>query len=384
MEVLPTCCEVHESFILLWVEFYKQRMSKHITKEVPIFEVNLDKPPFERWDHVLPHFYEIIPQYNDFIDLNLKQEFGCLHHFVRLFLTILSFFSFLFDQEYVQELQGISKKTEKYGISFVQLFQLNLAYDLIARCTSIATKSGSEIYHLRTMDWSDHKDLLRKLTIQVHYLKDKKVVFKSTQWVGMVGTFTGAKLNDHDSFGLSINFRKVAQRFSSVIGAICFLMDRKPLSFRIRKYFQYFPSARSVVKDVQTSWYSAPFYLLVSSASEQSTLITRGFFDSQVFQSDHIVQSNIDQNKRVCDPEWAGEDPLLNNSIERRDKGYHLLQEIEDELLTLTTETKKLNLYYKKILQSDPILSPDGFTIFTTMICLSQRVLYVSYTNWEE
>lgn len=357
---------------------------KHLTKEVPIYEVDLNQPPSKRWDHILPDFYEIIPQYNEFIDLNLKQEFGCFHYFASLFLTILSFFSFLFDQEYVQELQGISKKTEKYGISFVQLFQLNIAYDLIARCTSIATKSDDKVYHLRTMDWSDHNNLLRKLTIQVHYFRDSKLLFKSTQWVGMVGTFTGAKFDQDDSFGLSINFRKVDPIFSSVIGAICFMIDRKPLSFRIRKYLQYFPNALSVVENVDSGWYSAPFYLLVSSASQRSTLITRGFFDSKVLQSDNIVQSNIDQEKTDCDPKWAGEDPLLNNSIARRDNGYRFLQEIEGELFRTDTINDQMNLYYKKVLQSDPILSPDGFTIFTTMICLSPQVLYASYTNWEE
>lgn len=358
-------------------------MSDQRTKPVPIFEVNLDLPPGQRWDHIIPHFSQHFSLFDEFINVSLEQEFGYLHGLVNLLLILLSYFSFLFDTEFIQELKGISQQTGEYGVTFARLFQLNIAYDLIARCTSIATNSGDEVYHLRTMDWADYKDLLRSLTVEVHFTQNSNVVFKTTQWVGMVGTFTGAKITNDDRFGLSINFRKVGGAFSSLVGTICFLIDRKPLSFRIRKYLQYYPDASCVVIDVQRSWYSAPFYLLVSS-TKHSTLLTRGFFDTKILKSNRIVQSNIDQNETFCDPQWAGDDSLLNNSIERRDLGYQLLHEIEEDLLTLKTQESKMKLYYKTILQKPPILSSNGDTIFTTMICLSPQVLYLSYTNWAE
>jgi len=88
---------------------------------IKTFTINLDNHPKERWNEIIEEYECYIEDYVKFIDSALIDEFGyflgsCI---LPIFFNIVSFIYFiLYDNEYIQEIVGISEKTKNKNLTF--------------------------------------------------------------------------------------------------------------------------------------------------------------------------------------------------------------------------------------------------------------------------
>ncbi|KAI1718773.1 linear amide c-N hydrolase, choloylglycine hydrolase family domain-containing protein [Ditylenchus destructor] len=151
---------------------------------VPWITVDLDLPPKQRFQQAYGPFAEEI---KDVVEI-------------------------LFPSPYREEIEGIAEAT---GISIADLAMLNIFYEISRFCTSIVAENGNgELYHARNLDfgqlfgWNSDThtwtltEALKKITLNIDYMRGGNLLFKGTTFAGHVGIITGMKPN---AFTVSIN-----------------------------------------------------------------------------------------------------------------------------------------------------------------------------------
>ena len=109
---------------------------------VPIFDVNLDLPPEERWTH-------IIQKYKYKFNNILKYIDGMLGPYIGYIVT--SLLEYQSDSVYNnREIKAISKES---GIPLGKLIIMQLCYETCACCTSIVINNKKKHIQYRTKDW---------------------------------------------------------------------------------------------------------------------------------------------------------------------------------------------------------------------------------------
>ena len=113
----------------------------------------------------------------------------------------------------------------------------------------------------------------------------------------------------------------------------------------------------------------SPCYLTIAT-TRCGLIITRDTNGSQVkyyLQETSLVQTNIDADVREVDREWAGDDELLINAVERRECHYKCLKELDSHSVDA----------YFQTLQQDPVFNKD--TIYSCVMCPSLRTYEAVY-----
>ncbi|XP_009584070.1 PREDICTED: N-acylethanolamine-hydrolyzing acid amidase-like, partial [Fulmarus glacialis] len=91
-------------------------------------------------------------------------------------------------QPFAGEILGLCKAL---GISLGDGVLLNFAYESTAFCTSIVAQDDKgNIYHGRNLDY-DFVDILKKITIDVQFIKSGQIAYQGTTFLGYVGLWTG-------------------------------------------------------------------------------------------------------------------------------------------------------------------------------------------------
>lgn len=156
------------------------------------YEVDLDLPPLERWVSVMKNFDPKLLQET------LKSIFsyalpGDLFPYVADICTGLIE---RVPEPYRSEIIGMSTVT---GLPVGDLVMANIVYDLSAfghnstnkACTSIiAVDNEGNLIHGRNLDYAAPDDL-RKITIQVDFIRHGQVAYTTTTYAGFVGAITG-------------------------------------------------------------------------------------------------------------------------------------------------------------------------------------------------
>lgn len=133
---------------------------------------------------------------------------SCPSHFTWL--------TYLVDQEYIAEIEGIASYTSRYGLDFNKIFMLNIGYDILSHCTSSFIRDQlGHVYHLSNME------ALRDLSINVNLVSNGKVLYTGTTFLCTVGLLTGMNYND-DSFSVSLNYRKVGSDKLGIYGYLLY------------------------------------------------------------------------------------------------------------------------------------------------------------------
>uniref|UniRef100_A0A7E4VFS6 Ceramidase n=1 Tax=Panagrellus redivivus TaxID=6233 RepID=A0A7E4VFS6_PANRE len=182
-------------------------------KLVPWITVDLDAPPEERFKKVVVPFIEEMKD----VVATVKQaingiSFGILVPLVEKVMKYAH--KELFPEVYRREIEGISAVS---GISVADLAMMNIFYELSRFCTSIvAQTTDGDLWHGRNLDfgqpfiWDVEKrtwkltSVLKKVTVNINYMKNGKLLFKGTTFAGHVGVITGMRPN---GFTLSMNAR---------------------------------------------------------------------------------------------------------------------------------------------------------------------------------
>lgn len=345
-------------------------------KSVRTYIVNLDNDPSNRWNDILTEHDEALSKYNAFLDTQthdlfgtplatyLSKYLGCIisniigkfvsKWIMPCFFWLLSLFSFLFSKEYVSEIRGISNYTRRFGLTFSKIFTLNIGYDILCHCTSSAIiDPEGKVWHLRNMDWSG--DVLRDLSINVDFVQNGKKLYTGTTFLCTVGLLTGMNYHEKDPFSVSLNYRKIG---TGKLGLWNYLRGTIPVGFQIRDCLSL--PGENAVTTLERNIMISPCYLVLVRAHE-GYLLTRGSHHcATTYLSEHsapLIQTNIDHDVNEINKDWAADDPLLLNAIDRRECNMFALNKISgytvDEFL--------------KVLQVDPVFNSD--TVYSCIMC---------------
>jgi len=163
-------------------------------RRIPTYTIDLSLPPLRRYQRVatefLPHLASLTTLFDEIVP---RPTFRGL---ARLLLRRLN------SKEQTEELRGIHLVT---GLGMHLLVAFNVLLDLFMGCTSGGVKLSVEdrMLHFRTLDWG--MDPLRKVIVQLEYIRDGVKVASAITYVGYVGVLTGVR----KGLSISLNFRPV-------------------------------------------------------------------------------------------------------------------------------------------------------------------------------
>lgn len=174
--------------------------------EVPIYTIDLSRPPSRRYTELVHDFRNKIPHLTELFQ-DVVTGFGlpakATTRLARLLLRRL------YCKEQTEEIRGISKAS---GVDIYLLVCLNTLLDLFMGCTSGGarvkmSKAGNgrqpRMLHFRTLDWA--MDPLREVVVQLNFVNEPRgaVIARSITYVGFVGALTAVR----PGLSMSLNFR---------------------------------------------------------------------------------------------------------------------------------------------------------------------------------
>lgn len=173
---------------------------------VPIYTVDLSRPPARRYNELVRDFRNKIPHLTELFQ-DVVTGFGLPPKATTRLASLL--LRRLYSKELTEEIRGIS---EASGVDMYLLVCLNTLLDLFMGCTSGGARvkmgrSGSSrqtrMLHFRTLDWA--MDPLREVVVQLDFINKPggPVVARSITYVGFVGALTAVR----PGLSMSLNFR---------------------------------------------------------------------------------------------------------------------------------------------------------------------------------
>ena len=282
------------SFFLLALSF-SLIQSQNNPHPPPVYKINLDLPPQERFKEVVS---DMKPQIQALLKVLLAEA-----PIPKFLFSVLGLYEEMVYQhhECYEELQGIAKYS---GLSFGEVFLVNFIYEILASCTSIVTvDQNGNVIHGRNLDYP-FQPYLSNLTVHYEFYRGGQLLYEGDGDAGFLGIVTGMRPG---AFGISINERSKGGALSTIYE----IMLRRTFSvpFYIRRVLEKAENFTAAVQLLSSEEFAAPCYLTVSGvAKNEGVVITRdrrGVYNvSQIdFDSQDqwfLVQTNYDRD--VPDP----------------------------------------------------------------------------------
>ncbi|KAH8779905.1 beta subunit of N-acylethanolamine-hydrolyzing acid amidase-domain-containing protein [Diaporthe sp. PMI_573] len=225
---------------------------------VPIYTIDLSRPPAQRYTDLVCDFRDKIPHLTELFQ-DVVTDFGlplkATTRLARLFLRRLH------SNEQTEEIRGIS---EASGIDMYLLVCLNTLLDLFMGCTSGGARvqmgragggRQSRMLHFRTLDWA--MDPLREVVVQLNFVNEPHgpVIARSVTYVGFVGALTAVR----PGLSISLNFRPYHNDSHSRVSNLRFqyhrllvLLGRRPSISSTLRSILLPPSSSNGDRDVDT------------------------------------------------------------------------------------------------------------------------------------
>ncbi|KAG8160820.1 hypothetical protein KVR01_009084 [Diaporthe batatas] len=173
---------------------------------VPVYTIDLSRPPAQRYVEVVCDFREKIPHLTELFREVVTASGLPPKPTTRVARLLLRR---LYSHEQTEEIRGISDAS---GVDMYLLVCLNTLLDLFMGCTSGGARAKiggagngrqSRMLHFRTLDWD--MDPLREVVVQLNFVNDPQgpVIARSITYVGFVGALTAVR----PGLSLSLNFR---------------------------------------------------------------------------------------------------------------------------------------------------------------------------------
>lgn len=230
----------------------------------PLFNVSLDAAPERRWLPMLQHYDP------DFVRTAVAEVIGdrVPQWVLEMIGEVVSKVESFLPQPFTDEIRGMCNFL---NLSLAEGILVNLAYEASAFCTSIvAQDSQGHIYHGRNLDYT-FGNALRKLTVDVQFLKNGQVAFTGTTFVGYVGLWTGQRPH---KFTVSGDERDKGWWWENVIAAIS--LGHSPISWLIRKTLSDSENFEAAVLTLAKTPLIADVYYIVGGTSpREGVVITR-------------------------------------------------------------------------------------------------------------
>uniref|UniRef100_A0A7E4V4N9 ceramidase n=1 Tax=Panagrellus redivivus TaxID=6233 RepID=A0A7E4V4N9_PANRE len=208
------------------VDLYKPELQY----QIPWFTVNLDDDPYVRFQEIATiykaNIKDLIQVIKDLILPIIPDGLQIVHSFFGGIEQLLP-------NPYRDEIRGIADAAEM-DVSEVVLY--NIFYEIFTVCTSIIAQDATgHIYHARNLDFglflgwnaTTHDWLisqhLRKMVVNINWVRNGKIVFVSNNFAGFVGIYNGMKKG---AFTVTANERFDA--LGGYVGIIRWLVGLEP------------------------------------------------------------------------------------------------------------------------------------------------------------
>lgn len=241
------------------------------------FTIDLDDPPFERWNQVAEVYGERLRRACRLMPVpSWIQTFINVGH--HLGMTM-----------YSQELKGIAHYAR---VPLGQLTALQLMLEASTGCTSYVNQmEDGVVKHFRTMDWHSEEGILEELCLTVEFVRDERVVARGVTWAGCVGLFTGVSAQ---GFGAALHYRgQAGGSYGSALWNVVSM--RWPASYLMREVLLNCDLENALQKFCG-AYLVSPCYVVVSS-NTTAWRIVRDRDRCRVQEGLPLVQTNRDDDR---------------------------------------------------------------------------------------
>jgi len=242
-------------------------------------KVDLNVDPSLRWkEAILPVKQEI------------KDLIGVITGYVNKYVLTAADVAFgivgnTLPEPYRSEMKGVADVLE---MPFGEIVLYNIFYEIFTVCTSIVAEDPSgKLYHGRNLDfglflgWDDKNDTwilterLRKVLVNVDFVKDGKTQYQSVSFLGYVGLMTAIKPH---AFTVTINERFAKDGgFNGIWNWLLGDRSQSWMGFLVRDVAMH-AEDYSTAKEMfmKTPLLAPAYYILSGNSSGEGCLITRG------------------------------------------------------------------------------------------------------------
>lgn len=363
------------------------------TAKLDVITVNLDLPPEKRWLHIIKPLVERgeSEKMKALLVSQLVILFGktggiVLSLFMKVLLTAHA--RFCMPSYFRLELLGIAQLTSPRGLTYFDLLMLNYGGDFAANCTSgvvnsrnsQSLKTGKDTpVHLRNMDWFPQEDF-RNLCYQIDMYRGGRLLFSSTSWLFIVGSYTVMRRGgeQNGAYSISMNFRLRDEGVHCNVLSILGFATAWPQGLLIRDCAECTAGYQAAVSRLCDTKLIAPCYFILSGcAPAQGVVVERSRNHADTI--DELRGSNmestqadvVDESKETerfvlvtnCDLRckslklsWTHEDPLLMNALLRREAARRLFNRFYLQMQrNSTTDQRDVLQGACDVLSSDPV-----------------------------
>lgn len=323
---------------------------------MPRFQVDLDLPPEERWVKVVKHYKNEILAMHKALGPILVNSLGATG--MKEWLAIEDQ---LIDPEQKREIEGMTKALgQENSENHRQLFKFtNLLYEVAmpSACSGVlwARKDGT-VYHGRNMDYSFNFEMpdgrilnWNDVTFDNVFYKDKKPLFISTGWPGLVGITTGMR---YDGWAVQQNMRPGNDWRDNLAAA---KQGGKAMILYLRRLLETTGDYDTAVSKLYNEKFVAPMYFTLSGKGPyEGAVLTIDRLGYHMPNSPpieklsstgwHLVQTNDDMTSMPADP--------------RRPVANVMLKDMTQDIVN---ETNLMRFMHTPILY-------DGETVFSTVM----------------
>lgn len=271
-------------------------MQRSEEPRIPTYTIDLSLPPLQRYQRIatdfLPHLASLTTLFDEIVPRPVFRDLA------RVLLRRLN------SKEQTEELRGIHIVT---GIGMHLLVAFNVLLDLFMGCTSGGVKLPKEdrMLHFRTLDWDMNS--LRKVMVQLEYVRDGVMVASAITYVGCVGVLTGVR----KGLSMSLNFRLI-HNASTWLANVRFYLHHALVLFGFRSSIssilrtilipgdvsQSVPTLDCVLRELPATTTTAAY--LIFCDGEQAVTLEKDY-DTAVMRSspDFIVVANHDRAQEL-------------------------------------------------------------------------------------
>ncbi|CAI4228149.1 unnamed protein product [Auanema sp. JU1783] len=281
--------------------------------QFPWFNLDLDAPPSERWVEISKHY-----------EKQIGELIGVLINLITpIFPDALDIVDLLgadlihgIPQPYRDEIKSIATTTK---VPLGQIVVYNIFYEIFTACTSIvAQDERGNLYHARNLDfglfmgWDPiiHEwpitQKLRNMIINVNWIKNGQILFKTNNFAGYVGVYNGLKPK---KFTITANDRFLKE--GGYVGLYRFFTghygEGKFMSWLSREALENCNSYAEAKEFLQTTALLAPVYYILGGAKPyEGAIIARSLNGTDLITSMdktnsvsgwYLLETNYDRNQ---------------------------------------------------------------------------------------
>ncbi|KAL6732303.1 hypothetical protein Aduo_003077 [Ancylostoma duodenale] len=325
--------------------------------DIPWYNVNLDLPPKQRWTQISKAYSQ---QIKDLIAVLIDLITPIIPDALEWVDVLFGDLEQKLPQPYRDEIQSIADDT---GIPVGQIVVYNIFYEIFTVCTSIiAQDPNGHIVHARNLDfglflgWNPDthewaiSSALRKMIVNVNWIKDGKILYKSNNFAGYIGIYNGMK---QGAFSITANER--FQLAGGYLGMYRWLTGLEPdgkwMSWLTRETLEQFNTYTEAKAHLMTTPMLSPVYYILGGLNPwEGSIITRSLNGTDLLtelnptdkNGWYLLETNYDLDKPVL---------YLDD---RRTPGNHCMQKLGQKnvdfqgifnVLSSRTNLNKLTTY---------------------------------------